>query len=155
MSKTSNLKLIGYWVEPAFVPLSHPNFYELMKELHNPSNYPDPNKLIWPAFWRNRRNILYDFIKILDESPEINRYRGWSTCRICGCHNGSSERSLNGYYWPSGLSHYVLKHSVALPEYFIQDLLAPNTREYRVKHDWVKWGAEMSEYISCEGCVND
>jgi hypothetical protein len=45
-------------------------------------------------------------------------YRGWSTCRICGCSNGSSEFKFRGWAWPIGLRHYIEKHNVRVsPEF--------------------------------------
>lgn len=38
--------------------------------------------------------------------------KGWSTCRICGCANGSSEFSYRGWTWPSGFRHYIEAHNV-------------------------------------------
>ena len=46
-------------------------------------------------------------------------YRGWSTCRLCGRPNGSSELHDGTYYWPAGLAHYVRYHHVQLPRAFV------------------------------------
>lgn len=62
------------------------------------------------------------------ETAEIDahavHYRGWSTCRICGAHNGSSEFRLGNWVWPSGFRHYVEVHNVrpslAFQEFIIQ-----------------------------------
>jgi hypothetical protein len=51
------------------------------------------------------------------------QYRGHSTCRLCGCLNGSASFSYNGYEWPEGLKHYVLEHGVALDPVFIRNVL--------------------------------
>lgn len=45
-------------------------------------------------------------------------YKGWSTCRICGCENGSMDCSDGKYVWPIGLGHYIEKHDVELPTDF-------------------------------------
>jgi hypothetical protein len=39
-------------------------------------------------------------------------YRGWSTCRICGTHNGSREFHVDGWQWPEGYRHYLSAHNV-------------------------------------------
>lgn len=45
-------------------------------------------------------------------------YKGWSTCRICGCSNGTSEFKFRGWTWPIGLRHYIEKHNVRVsPEF--------------------------------------
>jgi hypothetical protein len=46
-------------------------------------------------------------------------YRGLSTCRLCNESNGSREFAFNGYTWPEGLAHYVLKHNVVVDEGFV------------------------------------
>lgn len=51
------------------------------------------------------------------EVPVIG-YRGSSTCRICGCHNGSKEYVYGGYRWPQGFRHYVEEHNVEPSEGF-------------------------------------
>lgn len=47
------------------------------------------------------------------------RFKGWSTCRVCGAHNGSSEYSLNGWKWPEGFQHYVKDHNVKPTDAFL------------------------------------
>lgn len=54
-------------------------------------------------------------IKYLENGRDIEFQKGWSTCRICGCENGSHEKTDEKYVWPSGLSHYVKEHDVELP----------------------------------------
>jgi len=51
----------------------------------------------------------------LDDGVEVASYRGSSTCRICGIRNGSTELQNGKYRYPSGLSHYVRDHRVAVP----------------------------------------
>lgn len=51
------------------------------------------------------------------------RFKGWSTCRICGCLNGSSDRHDGKYRWPSGLAHYVEEHNIVLPREFVVHIL--------------------------------
>jgi hypothetical protein len=49
-------------------------------------------------------------------------YMGPSTCRICGCLNGSGELTDGVFIWPEGLSHYVRDHGVTLPDEVEQQL---------------------------------
>lgn len=52
----------------------------------------------------------------LDRGAATDRaYMGFSTCRVCGCPNGSGERTNGVLVWPEGLSHYVREHHVRLP----------------------------------------
>ena len=39
-------------------------------------------------------------------------YRGWSTCRICKCVNGTQSFQDRGWEWPSGYKHYIDVHNV-------------------------------------------
>lgn len=53
----------------------------------------------------------------------VARYKGSSTCRLCGVTNGSTSQSDGKYIWPNGLIHYVYEHHVALPKDFIEHVL--------------------------------
>lgn len=55
------------------------------------------------------------FITRLQEVEKVAQcisYRGFSSCRICGCMNGSREFLHNGFRWPQGLMHYITEHNV-------------------------------------------
>lgn len=66
-----------------------------------------------------------EIARYLRSHKEINRYRGSSTCRICGDRrNGSTELSDGTYIWPQGLAHYVEEHKTTLPAEFIEHILA-------------------------------
>ena len=39
-------------------------------------------------------------------------YRGWSTCRCCGKHNGSREFVSGNFRWPEGYRHYLQDHLI-------------------------------------------
>jgi hypothetical protein len=51
------------------------------------------------------------------------RWRGLSSCRLCGVHNGSTCLTDGTYVWPSGFSHYIREHNVRPPDDFIQHVL--------------------------------
>lgn len=50
--------------------------------------------------------------KDIADAPTTNRYKGWSTCRLCGCKNGSSESEVKGHAVPEGLLHVLEKHKL-------------------------------------------
>ena len=52
--------------------------------------------------------------KLTDGAEEI-RYRGWSTCRLCGIHNGTYAFITALGEIPVGLKHYIVEHSVLVP----------------------------------------
>jgi hypothetical protein len=47
-------------------------------------------------------------------------FRGWSSCRLCGKGNGSSEYRTDGATWPAGLAHYIEVHNVRPSQAFIE-----------------------------------
>lgn len=70
--------------------------------------------------------VFADFIRLLIEVQKVARvdhYKGWSTCRICGIHNGSAEYEFGGYRWPSGLEHYLTHHNVHPSAAFMRMIL--------------------------------
>jgi len=50
-------------------------------------------------------------------------YRGWSTCRICKCKNGSTEFYCDGWVWPEGYKHYISEHNVVPDKAFYQFIM--------------------------------
>lgn len=97
------------------------------------------SKLVQVGFWFSENNPEFPtpiknsdgldertrslIVKYLESGNTVARYKGYSTCRICQCTNGSKEISDEKYIWPSGLSHYVKEHHVKLPEEFIKNIL--------------------------------
>lgn len=57
-----------------------------------------------------------------EKSARVMRYRGWSTCRLCGCGNGSNAYLFGGWLWPSGFRHYLEEHNVKPSQDFIDFL---------------------------------
>ncbi len=71
----------------------------------------------------NQQEIL-DRLSKLETKAHVIAYKGWSTCRICGCGNGTTEFNYKGWVWPSGLRHYIEKHNVRVSPEF-KDFLLP------------------------------
>lgn len=61
--------------------------------------------------WKGQKAFTAALIKKQSKAG-VKRYRGWSTCRLCGEHNGSTEYVASGWVWPVGFKHYVEKHNV-------------------------------------------
>lgn len=96
MSKTITLRE-GFWFSS--------------KEKHFPMPVPREKT------WLGQRVFLANLAIV--ESQEmllVSHSKGWSTCRICDCRNGSSSLELTAfgvtYLWPSGFTHYISKHNV-------------------------------------------
>lgn len=75
--------------------------------------------------WPGKKSFLAKLTK-LEEKSEPRAYRGSSTCRVCGCRNGSEEFTVKGWSWPSGYLHYITEHNVrpslAFEEFVVGDL---------------------------------
>ena len=89
------------------------------------SNYP------WPEErepWEGQEEFL-DQLEIVERDATITRYKGWSTCRICGKKNGSYEFTVESIgIWPVGYRHYIEEHNIKPPRRFIRKI---NTRGMR------------------------
>jgi len=65
------------------------------------------------------QDVFIDQLEAVEASSETISYRGWSTCRICGCSNGSREYQAPGATWPEGLKHYITDHNVVPSQAFV------------------------------------
>jgi hypothetical protein len=97
------LRAIGYWIGSGNTELPHPQ------------NFQDLN---WNAI---EKQMVIDY---LQKGTIAIAYMGLSWCRFeCGELNmGASDLSDGIYCWPEGLVHYIEKHSVRLPEEFIEHI---------------------------------
>lgn len=59
-----------------------------------------------------------EFVELLFQNSNVEYWRGWSNCRICGKMNGSKEYCFTfkdtNYYIPEGYLHYVKDHYIEL-----------------------------------------
>lgn len=106
------MKVIGYWCE---LPERDPLMRRLQLEdlRAKPDPFPDPRTCIKEIPETVKRRV----VQYLRDAPEVARYRGYSTCRICGISNGCAEQSDGVYRWPEGLAHYVEAHNVWLADF--------------------------------------
>lgn len=74
--------------------------------------------------WDGRGQFLAD-LESVEQRLRPDLYKGWSTCRCCGCPNGSAEFKAEGWEWPEGFKHYVAEHNVR-PSLAFQEFI----REY-------------------------
>lgn len=89
-----------------------------MKAVHNREGFwysheepglPRPVAEDWP--WPGQDEFLSALEKV-EEKASITRYRGWSTCRLCGKPNGTATFASGKWQWPQGFRHYVQDHNV-------------------------------------------
>jgi hypothetical protein len=95
--------------------------------------------------------VRKSIVAYLDSAPIVNQTRGHSYCRYgCG-DNGSAERTDGEWVWPTGLSHYVKVHNVALPREFIDHIerttppSGAGTGDPHIRadeNDWLCWSDE-------------
>lgn len=69
------------------------------------------------------KSLLITRLVFLEHSLDPEAYRGWSTCRLCGCMNGSREYVQGDWRWPEGLMHYIMVHNVEPSVGFKRDIL--------------------------------
>ena len=130
-------KAIGYW---RAYPDKHATG-TLFLENDIWSNYvvktahlPDPHDFVdhsWDLTIRDR------VVRYLESGRVAIRWRGYSTCRICGkwnngkWNNGTTCITDDTYVWPEGFAHYIAEHGVRPDEEFVQHVLAQPMPEPR------------------------
>lgn len=111
---------------------------EVLDELFNPSRkkeiikqegfwyseyekqYPMPVPFV--GEWEGKKEFL---AKLKETEKNTNKayYKGWSTCRLCKCHNGSFSHQYKSWKWPEGFIHYVRDHNVKPSDEFIKFIM--------------------------------
>jgi hypothetical protein len=76
-------------------------------------NLPKPQKAAWNMTVRDA------VIAYLKAGKTKHSWMGWSSCRVCDAHNGTTCLSDGVWVWPAGLAHYVEEHNTGLPQLFI------------------------------------
>lgn len=68
----------------------------------------EKDSLPWPVAtpgWGEAEFLIK--LRQVEAKAMWNEYRGWSTSRLTGEHNGSREYLYKGWRWPEGLGHYI------------------------------------------------
>ncbi len=120
---------IGFWAQ---VPPNHPASVE--GDLPWPSEFYTPN---WDDDERLKIAVY------LDSGKEHAAYKGWSTCRLCGIMNGSTELTDGKYLWPQGYSHYIREHKIRPPQLFVDWALSRLTQDMMQKNAVQEAAAEI------------
>ncbi|NUT93425.1 MAG: hypothetical protein HOY78_15525 [Saccharothrix sp.] len=95
MEATRTLRLIGYW--------------------HGPEapGWPDVRSFVDDSLDPAARDRVSTYLR---SGTVLAAAAGWSSCRLCGRPNGSTELTDGvRFVWPEGLPHYVEAHNVRLP----------------------------------------
>jgi hypothetical protein len=108
--KYDGLKFIGYWAWPKT------EYQEASVGL------PDPHDFVDETWDKIQRAAC---VRYLQAGKTFESWRGWSWCRFaCGERKMGSQCLTDGtYVWPQGLSHYVERHGVRLPQEFVNHVL--------------------------------
>lgn len=72
---------------------------------------PDLPEPVVDMEWADRDRFIERLGQLEAQAKSVS-FRGFSTCRICGCRNGSKTLKLGAWEWPSGYMHYVREHGV-------------------------------------------
>lgn len=132
----NELKAIGFWYS------ERDNFFV------------DPNDI------EKAETIDDRVIDYLKSGKELNAWFGYLYCRFnCGADNkylGGTDLFDGAFVWPEGLSHYLEKHKIKLPDYFFDHIernnyqVPPYNREdYSLEdykfNDWINWGKKFKK----------
>lgn len=151
------LKQIGYWKPTSeYMDVCKPRMSS--EEIEYLCNLPFPIEQSGPEIYGGLKGILLEYLGL---GIAITSSLGFSYCRLkCGVENsdmGCRDLTDGVWLWPEGLSHYVDRHNVQLPEEFIQYASShdiPTEKELRdtgilkgsgPKSDisfWVQWARE-------------
>lgn len=85
-----------------------------------PFPMPDLDGLPWPESdpnWPGKQTFLEALDRAEAQASRV-AYRGFSSCRICRCPNGSEDLELDRWTWPSGYRHYIANHDIRVSEEF-------------------------------------
>lgn len=119
---TAGYQAIGYWA-PVPHDMPYPTDNALVRVILSLADtmlkgrLPNPQDYVDPSWDRHERD---DVIWHLRGGRVLAQWRGWSTCRICGCSNGSACLTDGHFVWPAGFSHYLEAHAVRPPEAFVR-----------------------------------
>ena len=80
-------------------------------------------QLPWPLVQKLPEAIKQKVISYLEYGEKCNQQKGWSNCRLCGCHNGSFERNDGEFVWPEGYVHYIRDHDVKIDDDLLMKIL--------------------------------
>lgn len=78
--------------------------------------------LPWPVVGRQLSDdTKHKILLYLNRGKEYCAWKGCSTCRLCGCLNGTVCMTDGKHFiWPEGYAHYIDKHNIMVDT----DLLA-------------------------------
>jgi hypothetical protein len=125
------------------------------------SDLPDPRWLVQRGWRRRERSRILAYLR---SAPVHAAWCGYSYCRFWLCltprpRMGSCDLSDGEWLWPQGLAHYVERHSVCLPDEFVEAMRSngwhppppaepPTAGGGEIDYDlsfWVAWGRQRQK----------
>lgn len=104
MPETYGPNDIGFWSAPGSLSL-----LDEIDKAHDSS-------------WKIQNPQEYAIVLAYLNTPERTEgYRGWSTCRVCKCPNGSQDWFKGPFRYPQGYVHYLVEHGFKPPQHVIQE----------------------------------
>jgi hypothetical protein len=122
---------------------------------------PDPRWLVQRNWRRRERKQIVEYLRT---GHTYAAYAGYSYCRFWLCLTrppwmGTRDFTDGEWVWPEGLAHYVERHSVRLPDEFVETMRSNSwrsppscgrdrvgPREYRYDLAfWVSWGRQYQK----------
>lgn len=107
---------------PAKKPASNKPILEGFWYSKEEPNFPDPKEFSSGKTFKGK-TVFLTALREVEATAARDAYKGSSTCRICGCRNGSKTFKGDGFNWPEGYAHYIEKHNVKPTAAFIAMIL--------------------------------
>lgn len=126
MKNNSNKKMVGFWRYNNESPPINPS----IPVLPNPRDLVDTS-----GSFENFRTRIVVADYITNHMMTGSIYRGYSTCRICNCDNGSSDKQDDLFVCPEGYSHYLIAHNVMPDEEFAKHVF---TKVKNIDEEYIK-----------------
>ena len=118
---------------------------------------PRPQALVRVGWRRGEQSRIATYLQNGDPYFE---YLGFATCRFRDCRRilGTADLTDGEWVWPAQLEHYIIEHSVCLPDAFVASMasrewqvpstIPPRPDEVLFHTDfWWQWAAEYeAEY---------
>lgn len=140
-SEAKTRKALGYWKLNERPEDKSPLGDYMKRQAERYASLPDPKDFIDLTWNEDERRLVASYVK---GQKDLVQWRGSSSCRICGIHNGSTCKGDAAFIFPSGFAHYIEAHNVRPPKEFVDHvkralLAASMVQPYRCGgHDYAR-----------------
>ena len=82
--------------------------------------------------WKEQHPEVYEAVVAYLSTPDREvAYRGYSSCRVCGCSNGDCTYYRDEFEYPEGYIHYIREHGMRPPQEVILAALRTKAKPRR------------------------